>query len=51
MFIFPGMCAKVKLNCNTESQAFDKGGGVFFVWKNRLTDLLSVMIITGMVAT
>ena len=50
VFIFPGMCAIVKLNCITKSQAFHKGGGIVFVWKNLLTNLLSVMISTGLVA-
>ena len=50
VFIFPGMCAIVKLNCSTNSQAFHKGGGIIFVWKNLVTDLLSVMIITVLVA-
>ena len=31
VFIFPGMCAIVKLNCNTKSQTFHKGGGIIFV--------------------
>ena len=50
MFIFPGMCAIVKLICSTKSQAFQKDGGFIFVWKNLVTDLLSVMIITRLVA-
>ena len=50
IFIFPGMCAIVKLNCSTKSHAFHRGGGIIFVWKNLVTDLLSVMIITGLVA-
>ena len=50
MFIFPGMCAIVKMNCSTKSQAFQKGGGTIFVWKNLVTDLLSVMIIIGLMA-
>ena len=50
VFNFPGMCAIVKLNCSTKSHAFHKGGGIIFVWKNLVTDLLSVMIITGLVA-
>ena len=50
VFIFPGMCAIVKLNCSTKSQAFHRGGGIIFVWKNLATDLLSVMIITDLVA-
>ena len=44
------MCAIVKLNCSTKLQAFHKGGGIIFVWKSLVTDLLSVMIITGLVA-
>ena len=31
VFIFPGMCAIVKLNCSTKSQAFHKGEGITFV--------------------
>ena len=34
VFIFPGMCAIVKLFCSTKSQAFHRGGGIIFVWKN-----------------
>ena len=50
VFIFPGMCAIVKLNCSTKSHEFQRGGGITFVWKNLVTDVLSVMIITGLVA-
>ena len=50
VFIFPEMCAIVKLNCSTKSQATHNGGGIIFVWKNLVTDLLSVMIIAGLVA-
>ena len=50
MFIFPGMCAIVKINFSTKSQAFHRREGIIFVWKNLVTDLLSVMIITGLVA-
>ena len=50
VFIFPGMCAIVKLNCSTKSQVIHRGGGINFVWKNLVTDLLSIMIITGLVA-
>ena len=39
-----------KLNCSTKTQAFHKDGGINFVWRNLVTDLLSVMIITGLVA-
>ena len=46
VLIFPGMCAIGKSNCNTKSQAIHKGGGIIFVWKNLVTDLLLVMIIT-----
>ena len=31
LFIFAAMCAVVKLNCITESQAFHNGGGIIFV--------------------
>ena len=48
--IFPGLCAIAKLNCSTKSQEFHRGGGINFLWKNLVTDLLSVMIITGFVA-
>ena len=50
VFIFPGMCAIVKLNCSTKSHAIHRGGGIIFVRKNLVTDLLSVMIVTGLVA-
>ena len=50
VFIFPGMWAMIKLNCSTKSQAFHKGGGSIFGRKNLVTNLLSVMIITGSVA-
>ena len=39
VFIFPGMCAIVKLNCSTKSHAFHRGGGIIFVWKNLVSDL------------
>ena len=48
--IFHGMCVMLKLNCNAKSQTFHKGEGIYFVWKNLVTDLLSVLIITGLVA-
>ena len=50
VFFYPGMCAIVKLNCSTKSQAFHKGGGIILNWKNLVTDLLSVMINTGLMA-
>ena len=40
----------LKLNCIEKSQAFHNGGGIFFVWINRMTHLLSVMMISGWVA-
>ena len=49
VFILSGTCAMVKLNCGTKSKAFHKGVGNIFVWKNLVTDLLSVMMITGFV--
>ena len=50
VFSFPRMCATVILNCSTKSQAVHRGGGIIFVWKNLVTDLLSVMTIAGLVA-
>ena len=50
VFIFPGMCAMVKLNCSTKPQLSYKGGGIIFVRKNLVNYLLSVMIISGLVA-
>ena len=41
------MCALVKLNCRKKSHAFRIGGGSLLVWKNRVSDLLPVKIITG----
>ena len=37
VFIFTGMCEKVKLSCSTKSQAFHKGGAISFVCKNLVT--------------
>ena len=34
VFVFPEICAIVKLNCLTKSQAFLKCGGIIFVRKN-----------------
>ena len=47
VFILPGMCAIVKLNCRTYSHASHNGGGMILIWQNRVTDLLSVIIFTG----
>ena len=45
------LCAILKLNCSTKSHAFHKHGGMALVWKNRVTDLLSVKTIVGFVAS
>ena len=50
VFIISGMCALVTLICNTKLQVFHKGGGIDSVRKNWVTDLLSVMTITGLIA-
>ena len=47
MFNLPGMCAKVKLICSTKSHALHNGGGITLLCKNFVTDLLSVMTMTG----
>ena len=47
----PAMCAILKSNCNTKSHAFHSAGGIAFVWKKRVTDLLSVKTIVGFVAS
>ena len=47
VFILPGMNAMVKWICSTKTHAFRNGGGIILVWKNRVTDLLSVMTMTG----
>ena len=47
MVFLPGMCAIVKLNCITWSQALHNGGGLIFVWKNLVTVYLFVRMITG----
>ena len=47
--ILPRMCAMVKSNCRTNSHAFQNGGGSNLVWKNFVTDLLSVLMITSFV--
>ena len=45
----PATCAILKLNCNTKSHAFQSAGGIAFVWKKRVTDLLSVPTVVGFV--
>ena len=51
VFTEPAICAIYKLNCSTYSHAFHKDGGMALVWKNRVTDLLSVKTIVGFVAS
>ena len=46
----PAKCAILKLNCKTYSHAFQSAGGIAFVWKKRVTDLLSVRTFVGFVA-
>ena len=46
VFILPGKCAVVKLNCRTKAHAFKKVWNPL-VWKNRATDLLFVKMMTG----
>ena len=36
----PVICAILKLNGSTQSHAFHRDGGMAFVWKNRVTDLM-----------
>ena len=45
----PAMCAILKLYCNTESHALQSAGGIAFVWKKRVTDLLPVRTLVGFV--
>ena len=45
------ICAILNLNCNTYSHAFQSDGGIAFVWKKQVTDLLSVKTIVGVVAS
>ena len=47
MLTEPAICAILKLNCSTKSHAFHKVGGIALVWKNRMTDLLSVKTIAA----
>ena len=47
----PAMCAILKLNCKTYSQAFQSAGGIAFVWKKHVTDSLSERTIVCFVAT
>ena len=49
VFFFPRVYVIVKLNCGTKSHAVSNGGGIFLVWKNRFTVLLSVGLMTVLV--
>ena len=51
VFTEPTICASLKLNCSTKAHAFHKDGGMALVWKNRVTDLLSVKTVVGFVAS
>ena len=51
VFTEPTICAFLMLNCSTKSHAFHKDGGTTFVWKNSVTELLSVRMIVGFVAS
>ena len=37
----------VKINCSRQSHAIHNGGGIILVGKNRVTDMPSVMMMTG----
>ena len=51
VFTEPAMYALLRLNCNTYSHAIHGAGGIAFVRKKRVTDLLSVRTIVGFVAS
>ena len=51
MLTEPVKCAIWKLKCNTQSHAIHSAGGIAFVWKKRVTDLLSVGTIVGFVVS
>ena len=51
VFSEPAICVIFKLNCRTLLHAFHKDGGITFVWKNRVIDLLSVRTIVRFVAS
>ena len=50
MLTKPAICSILKLNCNTYSPAYQRAGGIGFVWKKCVTDILSVRKIVGFVA-
>ena len=43
----PARCPVLELNSSTKSHAFHKDGGKAFVWKKRVTELLSIKSIVG----
>ena len=47
----PATCMILKLNCKTQSHAFQRVGGIALVWKNFVTDWLSVMTRVGKAAS
>ena len=51
VLIEPAMCAFLQIICNTELHAFHSDGAIAFVWKNRVTDSLSVRMIACFVAS
>ena len=50
VLISPGMCAISKLKWSTKLHAFDSGCGIIFVLKTLVTDLLSVLMMVGLLA-
>ena len=47
----PAIQVSWKLNCITELNAFHNAGRFAFVWRNRVTDLISVRTIVGFIAS
>ena len=50
VFSFRRICAFTELICNTKSHTFHSGGGIILVWRNLVSDLLSVILLVGFVA-
>ena len=51
VLIFPGTLALVKMSFNTKLQAFHTFGGIICLWEKRVVELLSVLMITGLIFT
>ena len=51
VLIDPAVWAILKLLCNTYSHAFHSAGGIAFVWKNCVTDLLPIRTIVRFIAS